>query len=188
MDWATGYEPDQPFGYIDFYHPPPPPPLSPSSPYQRPRGSEPTAYYLSQAPFYAENFGPDPFATAPDVPRPRILQALVDRAFELCSAARITSLVATALSLLGTLLRRVFECAVLQPALVVAGWACRFEVWAVLALVLVNQLLKYMPSWGGREVLEVEVEVGRDGALVYNVFLRGGREAIGTGPVTRSGV
>jgi hypothetical protein len=178
VNWQSGIRPNRPFEPLknNFSFSPPRP-----LPQQGPRPRQiPTQYYLEQAPFYAENFGPDPFATEPEVIQTGPLKTLVLKFLAIFSTFAVPGLDAIASLVFRLLLVSRF----------IAYWALRFPFkricefvvhveWEVLlAMAIANQIVKYLPGMG-REVLP---DAGDGDGPVYTMFVQGGR-AIGTGPV-----
>jgi hypothetical protein len=185
MHWPSGIRANRPFEPISqhiqnnfFTTPPRPRPQPLLRPALRPR-QIPTQYYLEQARFYEENFGPDPFATEPEVIQPGPLKVLVVSLINLLAKFCLPTLDAGALAVSGfiaisslvfrglwTLLK--FGCSVV----------CSIEWEAFVAMVVASQLVKFLPGMDG----EALADGGEGDGPVYTVFVKSGR-AIGSGPV-----
>lgn len=182
MNWEYVVRPDRPFERVNFRHPAPPPPQpAVVIPDDRPARQVPTAYYLEQAPFYAENHGPDPFVAEPAVLKPAPLRALVLTIFNFFSANTLPFL--NPLLAIATTIIAFFQAlaywGLVYPVRMGLGAIGSIE-WAFFGLfVLATQAVWLLPAWSGEAVKQREVVVP-----VYRIFVSGGREAIGTGPVS----
>jgi hypothetical protein len=179
VHWRSGIRPNRPFEHfqqkVSFSPPRPPPP-----PQQASRQSQiPTQYYLEQAPFYAENFGPDPFATEPEVIQPGPLKILVLKFLRIFGACVVPGLDVVASLVFGFLLlaRLIAYWAVRIPfKLYRAILSVRWEMFLVMAIA--NQIVSLLLGMDG----EVLTDGGEGDGPVYTIFVQGGR-AIGNGPV-----
>jgi hypothetical protein len=182
INWQAGIRPDHPFepvrNTVFFSIPRPVPPPPPQQP--RRQRKIPTQYYLEQAPFYAENFGPDPYANKPETVQHGPLKVLVLKLITTLSKLTIPGLNILAPLVFG----------LLRLGRFLASWILRFpfkrgctfianmEWEALVAIVLANQIAKILPGLGG----EVIMDSGESDGPVYTVFV-GARRAIGNGPV-----
>jgi hypothetical protein len=184
MDWESGIRPNRPFEHfqqqVSFSPPRPPPPPPPQASRQR---QIPTQYYLEQAPFYAENFGPDPFATEPEVIQPGPLKALVLKFLRIFRACVVPGLDVIASLVFGLLLlaRLIAHWVLLIPfktfyEVLLSVEREMFEMFLVIAIA--NQIVSLLLGIDG----EVLTDGGEGEGPVYTMFVQGGR-AIGNGPV-----
>jgi hypothetical protein len=180
VHWESGIRPNRPFEHfqqrLSFSPPRPPPP-----PQQASRQRQiPTQYYLEQAPFYAENFGPDPFATEPGVIQSGPLKNLVLKFLRIFGVCVVPGLDVIASLVFGLLLlaRLIAHWALLIPfkRLYKAFLSVEWEM--ILVMAIANQIVSLLPG--------MDVEALKDGGEgdgpVYTMFVQGGR-AIGNGPV-----
>jgi hypothetical protein len=186
MNWQAGIRPDRPFEPLHnnffFSQSQPQPRPRPPPPPQQPRSQRqiPTQYYLEQAPFYAENFGPDPYATEPEIIQPGPLKVLSARFKTIFRKAAIHGL-----NILASLVSGLIDLGRL-----ISSWAPRFplkKIWAfvpnlewevLVAMALATQCAKLLPRMGGEVMTD-----GREGdGPVYTIFV-GRRRAICNGPV-----
>jgi hypothetical protein len=180
VHWQSGIRPNRPFespkNNFSFSPPRPPPP-----PQQGPRQRQiPTQYYLEQAPFYAENFGPDPFATAPEVIQPGLLKSFILKFFTIFSKFAVPGwdVIASLVFRLLLLSRFIARLALRFPFKQICNFVANVEWEVLLAMAIANQIVKYLPGMG-REVLP---DAGDGDGPMYIMFVQGGR-VIGTGPV-----
>jgi len=184
IHWQSGIRPNRPFEPIsqhiqnNFFNTPPraEPPLRPT-PRSRPN---PTQYYLEQAAFYVENFGPDPFATDREVIKPGPLKVLVCSVINFLAKVFLPTLKAGASTVSGFV---AFSNLVFQGlwTLLKVGCSlvCSIEWEALVAMAVASQLVKFLPGMGG-----ALADGGEGEGPVYTMFVQGGR-AIGSGPVIR---
>jgi hypothetical protein len=185
VHWQSGIRPNRPFEQI-FQNPQYShftPPRLRSQPLPRPAVRPrqiPTQYYLEQAPFYAENFGPDPFATEPEVITPGSVKAIV--LFFLAIFPRISI---PCLGILDTLVfgvlalgRFVVFWVIWRPVKLVCEVVGSVEWEVLVAMAIANQIVKFLPGMGE----EMLTNGGEGDGPVYTIFIKGGR-AIGSGPV-----
>ncbi|KAE9372088.1 hypothetical protein N431DRAFT_439202 [Stipitochalara longipes BDJ] len=191
VHWQSGIRPNRPFEPLRnnlFLSPLPRvhsrflPQAPPPAPAQQARRQcqIPTQYYLEQAPFYAENFGPDPYAHESEVIQPTPLQVAVLKFATIFSKLAVPGL--------NTLTSLVFGLFVL--ARLIASWALQYPIkkicsligsveWeACLALALAYEFAKLLPGMGG----EALTDGGERDGPIYTIFVTG-RQAIGNGPV-----
>lgn len=184
MDWESGIRPNRPFEHfqqqVSFSPPRPPPPPPPQASRRR---QIPTQYYLEQAPFYAENFGPDPFATEPEVIQPGPLKVLVLKFLRIFRACVVPGLDVIASLVFGLLLlaRLIAHWVLLIPfkTLYEALLSVEREMFEIfLMIAIANQIVSLLLGMDG----EVLTDGGEGEGPVYTMFVQGGR-AIGNGPV-----
>ncbi len=180
VHWESGIRPNRPFEHfqqqVSFSPPRPPPP-----PQQASRQRQiPTQYYLEQAPFYAENFGPDPFATEPKVIQPGPLKILVLKFLRILGACVVPGLDVVASLVFGLLLlaRLIAYCAVRIPFKKIHRAILSVEWEMFLVMAIAKQIASLLPGMDG----EVLTDGGEGDGPVYTIFVQGGR-AIGNGPV-----
>ena len=179
MHWKSGIRPNRPFEHfqqqVSFS-----PPRPPRPPQQASRRRQiPTQYYLEQAPFYAENFGPDPFATEPEVIQPGPLKILVLKFLRTFGACVVPGLDVVASLVFGLLLlaRLIAYCIVRSPFMLYkAILSVKWEM--VLVMAIAHQIVSLLLGIDG----EVLTDGGEGDGPVYTIFVQGGR-AIGNGPV-----
>jgi len=189
INWDTGIHTNRPSQHstqhsLDYYHSPRPhhnviPFPNPAPAEQRVR-QIPTAYYLEQAPFYAEYFGPDPYATEPEVIRPGPLKIFVYALLSLFSSPLSTiKNFFLALATAGPLLAvfNFVSSGLLAFVKLVCGHVADVHWDVFVAMALANVLVKLLPEIGGEIVMKQEVD-----EPVYTLFVKGG-EAIGSGAV-----
>ena len=181
MNWQAGIRPDRPFEPLQnnfFSQPRPQPPPPPQQPHSQ--RQIPTQYYLEQAAFYAENFGPDPYATEPEIIQPGPLKVLVVRFITILRKAAVPGLSILASLVFGlTVLGRLLSSWALRfPFKKICTFVANLEWEALVAMALATQCVKLLPGMGGEVVTD-----GREGGgPVYTIFVGRGR-AIGNGPV-----
>ncbi|PMD38906.1 hypothetical protein L207DRAFT_513392 [Hyaloscypha variabilis F] len=191
VHWQSGIRPNRPFQPLsnNLYlqplpqvHPrflpqtPPPPPAQQA----RRQRQIPTQYYLEQAPFYAENFGPDPYAHELEVIQPTRLQSTILKIITVFSRLAVPGLNVLASLVFGLLVlaRLVASWAMQNPVKKVCTFIGSVEWEVVLALALAWEFVKLLPGMGG----EVVTGGGEGDGPVYTIFVKG-RQAIGSGPV-----
>ncbi|KAH8781967.1 hypothetical protein BGZ57DRAFT_287634 [Hyaloscypha finlandica] len=197
LNWQAGIRPDRPFEPLhnNFFFSQPQPRPRPPPPPQQPRSQRqiPTQYYLEQAPFYAENFGPDPYATEPEIIQPGPLKVLSARFNTIFRKAAIQGLnilasLVSGLIVLGRLLSSwalrfpLKKICALVPNFVSNLVPTNLEWEALVAMALAIQCAKLLPGMGGEVMTD-----GREGdGPVYTIFV-GRRRAIVNGPVMPGG-
>lgn len=181
LNWQAGLRPNRPFEPLQnnlFLLPPRPAPPPPPRPCRQKQ--IPTQYYLEQAPFYAENFGPDPYAYEPEVIQPGLLRIFVINFATIFAEVTIPgfNILASLVSRLSLIRHFMASWSLRVPVKKICGWARSVKWEAAVALALATQVVKLLPGMDG----EVLMDGGKGGGPIYTIFVAG-RRAIGNGPV-----